>query len=684
MSLFDKIAQPEHAGRLSTATQEGTVVGWFPAVITDMNDPTGLNRVKVRADIFDDSQNLPCSNDGWAFVLEQTSGGEVGGVGTVSKKYTGAQVAVLPMLGDMTQLLVLGCIHNRQEIPSRELNRHEGLCGDISLNGICHVQDDRTGREISSMPSGLVNFSSPKGDQLTQTPGGAKSLVGHDGGISQSNKNCSSNLTPEGDVKSANAAGASFGLTSKGVVNLEDKMGAGLLLDGESKATFMGTRTPLAGAVKALERVLPDIVAKAAELIKVIELFPDNQAFKGQLEELLKELPKAQELLGQVADFGIEAIGKSLLPQAQAAIDHDTAGLKAIAEKALDTDNPVEYLKKELPPEQKIPDTLAGQLKGLSHDRPLQVQSIVSALVPGGFDSIKRAIGMGVESLLPEVNNLLTSIPQIEIGTATPEELEQYQQLISQVTQQLNIKLPNLDAEELITKYLEGGDPYRLILGTQAIAMVDQVSGLLENLSLENIADQIESLHQSVGQLLNSLDSGQRGGTINLTKDSAEVKANPDGAVMRLEGDKATIKPSQTDLAPSMEISMAQAALVGAGGSSRIFADKVSAGLATAFGGFSFGSSGGVMNAIGSFVQSVVARKGDTSGANFELAGNLLQLSHGDKRSPNHALRIDADGIWADDVNLADLSDPERFWAIYQPRIVTLIAASIPPAPTVP
>jgi hypothetical protein len=107
MAIFDRIAQPDRSEGLSTATQEGQVMGWFPATITDMNDPTGLNRVKVKAGLFDDLSNLPAGNDGWAFVLEQTTGGEVGGVGTIPKKYEGSQVAVLPMLGDTTQLLVL-------------------------------------------------------------------------------------------------------------------------------------------------------------------------------------------------------------------------------------------------------------------------------------------------------------------------------------------------------------------------------------------------------------------------------------------------------------------------------------------------------------------------------------------------------------------------------------------------
>ena len=171
---------------------------------------------------------------------------------------------------------------------------------------------------------------------------------------------------------------------------------------------------------------------------------------------------------------------------------------------------------------------------------------------------------------------------------------------------------------------------------------------------------------------------------MNLTKDSAEIKANPDGAVMKLEGDKATIKPSQTDLAPSMEVTMLQAALVGAGGSSRVFADQASAGLATAFGGFSFGSGGGIMECFGKFAQTVKGKVGDSSGSNFSLTGESLSLSHGLPNSPNHELRVNQSGIFADNVNLADLADPERFWAVYLPRINTLIAASIPPVTPTP
>lgn len=704
MGIFDRIAQPDRAEGLSTATQEGQIPGWFPAVITDVNDPTGLQRVKVRSDLFDPTNDMPNGIDGWAVCLETTTGGNVGGVGSISPKYVGAQIAVLPMLGDPTQLLVLGCIPNRKEPPSVEFDRHRQLFGEASLGGTTKIHDDRTGASIVSTPADLITYSSAKGDHLTQTPGGAKITAFADGGISHENQNASSNITSTGDIKSGNNAGVSFGMTSDGKVSLEDKVGAGLALDGAANATFQGTRTPLAGTIKAIQRVLPGLLSQVSELIPALISNPENGILQGQLQDLLGQLPEAQTLLTNLSDFGTDTIGKSLLPQAQATINLGIDQIKPIAEAAIAVADPVDYLKKNLPLEQvkNLPDTLSNQLIALSHNPAIQVQAIISALIPEGFGSVKNILGAGLESLLPQVNTLLKSIPEIDQAIATPEEIEAWQKKITEVVGSIQEKLPNLDANSLVQTFLSGGDPYRTIIGANAVSSINSVTESISSLTakldsgiqgilkeLDSLPQQLEQLNTQVSTMLNSLNSDERGGTLNLTEKTAEIKANPDGAIMTLDGATATIKPSQNDLAPSMQITMAQAALVGAGGSSRVFADAASAGLATAWGGFSFGSAGGTMKAIGSFAQTVVTKENDLSGSNFDLSGDKLLLSHGLKETPNHELKIDASGIFADGVNLADLSDPERFWAIYYGRIIGLISAAIaaiPPAtpPTTP
>lgn len=698
MALFDKVARPDRPEGQNTAMSEGQVMGWLPAIVTDTNDPTGLNRVKVRCDLIDPLNNLPNGIDGWLPVGQLTTGGEFGGVGTIRRVPMGAQVAIEAMMGDPTQFMVTWCIPNRFEPPNRELSNNDGFTGETTEGGTIKLLDDRTGATINATPSGLTTYSSAKGDKLVQTPGGGKSVMFSDGAISQENKKASTNISVDGDIKSSNSAGVTLGLSSKGSVELEDKMGAGLKLDGDKNATFQGTRTPLAGTVKALERLLPGLISEASQLVRAITADPFNNVLIGRLEELLGKLPEAQNLLQELSDFGTEAIGKSLLPQATAAINGGIDQLKIIAEQAIQEPDPVEYLKKELTDDQfkKIPENLTVTLNALSHDPPLQVQSIVSSLVDGGFDSIKQVIGMGVETLLPQVDRLLKTIPEIDEAIATPEEIEAWQKIVDEITANIQSQVPNLDAVDLVNKYLAGGDPFRTILGSQAQSLIADVTDLLNNdlfsggidnllNQIETLPEQLNGLNAKVSQMLNSLDSSQRGGLMNLTKDSAEIKANPDGAVMRLEGDKATIKPSQTDLAPSMEVTMAQAALVGAGGASRVFADQASAGLATAFGGFSFGSAGGIMQAIGKFAQTVKTKVSDLSGSNFDLTGDSLKLSHGLPESPNHELRIDQDGIFADDVNLADLADPDRFWTLYyRDRVLTLIQENIPPTPPTP
>lgn len=695
MALFDRIARPDRPEGQNTAMTEGQVIGWLPAVVTDTNDPTGLNRVKVRCDLIDPEKNLPNGVDGWLPVGQLTTGGDYGGVGTIRRLPMGAQVAILAMMGDPTQFMVAWCIPNRFEPPNRELNNNDGLTGETTEGGTVKLLDDRSGATINATPSGLTTYSSPKGDKLVQTPGGGKSTMFADGAIAQENKEASTNITKDGDIKSVNSAGVTFGLSSKGSVDLEDKSGAGLKLDGEKNATFQGTRTPLAGTVKALERLLPGLISEASQLVTAILDQPDNGILIGRLEALLEKVPEAQGLLKELSDFGTEAIGKSLLPQAQSVIDGGVDQLKVIAEQAIKEPDPVEYLKKELPEEQakKIPDTLPSQLDALSHDSPLQVQSIISSLVDGGFDSIKRVLGMGLETVLPQVNGLLESIPEIDLEIATPEEIEEWQKVVDEVTSSIQSQVPNLDAVELVEKYLAGNDPFRTILGSQAQSLIGDVTDLLsgdlfsggiENLlsQLETLPEQLNGLNEKVSQMLNSLDSTQRGGVMNLTKDSAEIKSSPDGAIMSLKEGVATIKPSQTDLVPSMEVTAFQAALVGAGGSSRVFADKVSAGLATAFGGFSFGSGGGVMEAIGKLAQTVKDKIGDVSGSNFNLTGKSLKLSHGLPDSPNHELVINEEGIFADDVNIADLADPDRFWDLYyRDRVLALIQENMPVTP---
>lgn len=209
------ITHPEHAESHATHLREGYFMGCLPAIVTSVNDPKKAGRIKARANLIDDLNDLPNATDGWipvltSYVLTDTPGGKI------SPLQVGSQVVLVPIAGQMDNWLCFGAVHTSAEPPHPSHDLYEGTYGEQTPEGITHVRSGDAA-EVKTYPHGVIKGVSATGDVITKT--NDTTVTQSAGGVVLlENKASSMNMSPTGTVGIINATGNRIDLSDTGTI----------------------------------------------------------------------------------------------------------------------------------------------------------------------------------------------------------------------------------------------------------------------------------------------------------------------------------------------------------------------------------------------------------------------------------------------------------------------------------
>ena len=464
MSKLEKIAGRNSPESLNTPLAQGLIVGWIPGEITDLRDPEGLGRIQVRSDVIAEDVNLPNSS-GMATVMEEfVCNAQPGGAHKFLQ--VGTQVAMLPMLGSASQLLIIGCLPSRVDRPHPELNRANQLYGTATPGQVFKFNNDREASSIQAYPHGVVQHVSGQGDLTMQTEQQASMQLNRDGTAKIENPKSSTVHAPDGTISQQNSAGAIKVLDSKGNVQLTSKGQSTLSLLGD-RAQMTGPPSKISGALKNIQQQISGHLGVGKNILNHLLGISKDLGFGGDLNQLLLEasgvLSKLETGIGTTINQGIAAIdqlgtlsardlGEHLLPQIESAISLNLPEIAPLLKLAIEDLNHtwattppfvdgaiattyeadlISTISKSLPPELSPhfnPERIGPVLAGLNHSSTAQVQALIEDLTPAGFPAVKNLSASG---LLPTVAQIESTMKTSIVDPITnrpyePQEIEEF------------------------------------------------------------------------------------------------------------------------------------------------------------------------------------------------------------------------------------------------------------------
>jgi|GEM_PF-2979695 hypothetical protein len=464
MVSLEKFVRPDFAEGRFTDLNEGRIMGGIPAEITSLDDPEKIGRIQVCCPLIDDTANLPNGEDGWVHVIELFTNNATPG-GDHRLLHLGSQVILLPILGHPNQMILLGCIPNRVDRPSPEVNRAEGLYGHQTQNGIFKIRNDKEQSEINAFPHGVTQHISGAGDITQQTKEGAKMQLKADGTVRNENPKSSTTLAPDGSVETRNAASGTSVLTKDGNWEIKSKNQASLKLNA-GDAVMEGPKSQLSSLVSDLKQKLAGPLGQGESLVRQIEGLKDSigtmsvdnllvqlpQAI-ASVNEIIKSFPDALDTLNELKKFSVEELGDSLMGQANHFLDKGIGNIIPVIQKVLSSPGSIEDKVNELVlnlgytgSKQDLQRTLSS-LDGMPD---IQTQAVVSLVAPGGFEASQNIFGLGLESSLAKLDLHLNSTrPVLELNQefTTSSSSDQVQGL-SSTNQDLNLA----KVSEMLTK----------------------------------------------------------------------------------------------------------------------------------------------------------------------------------------------------------------------------------------
>ena len=334
------------------------------------------------------------------------------------------------MFGDPKQLLLLGCINNRVDRPSPELDRSKGLHGHQTPGGVFHVNNDTDASKIETYPHGVVEHISAKGDRITQTRDGARIQLKQDGTVQTENNNSSTTLNPDGTVLTRNAKGGAALLSNSGEWLMKSSSTATLKL-ASAKAELGGPASSLSGLLQGVQQSVPgslgDIDKAFTQVSNLIKQFQSGgnalailnkiKPLLGNLQGAIEKLPTGIDSLNQItSQNSINQLGTALMGQAERFMTNGLATVVPIISKIVNEVSP-EKLKdaliKAVPQLAKVD---LSPLALLSYNPDLQIQYLTGALAPDGFESVQNIIGTGLHT---NMQDLYTSFNEIQQNIPT-------------------------------------------------------------------------------------------------------------------------------------------------------------------------------------------------------------------------------------------------------------------------
>lgn len=317
------LTHPEHAESHATHLREGYFMGCLPAVVTSVNDPNKAGRIKARANLIDEFNDLPNATDGWIpvttrYVLTDTPGGDI------APLQVGSQIILIPIMGKMDNWICIGAIHTSAEPPHASHDINNGTYGERTPEGITHVRSGDAA-EVKTYPHGVVKGVSATGDVTTKT-NDTTVTQSADGKVHIENKASSMSMSPTGTVGIVNAVGSSIALNDKGTINVASAH--------KSSMTFVDGKVEIAGPPKGGSK---DIESYKKSLAKSMGGLNEMFASIGNIDLNNLNAESINATIGTVND--VISKGQAVMADYEAAKVKATALLDTIAR------NPAEAIK---------------------------------------------------------------------------------------------------------------------------------------------------------------------------------------------------------------------------------------------------------------------------------------------------------------------------------------------------
>ncbi|MBW4514568.1 MAG: hypothetical protein KME11_05025 [Timaviella obliquedivisa GSE-PSE-MK23-08B] len=614
---IDRLLRPNLIESHTQEWKDGTVPGWIPGILTGIEnddiDPEGLGRIKVKCDLISATDNLPNGWDGWVWVLEDfVNNSGVGGSHRLLQ--AGTQIALLPMLGNPQQLLMLGCLHSRIDRPNPMFNRAKGVHGTHTPGEVMSIKDDVNAERTDGYPNGVIQQVSRAGDVINQTQGGARSHLQADGTVNIENPLASTVLSAEGDITQRSAGDAVSILGSDGAAVIRSEA-FGSELNLAAIESVLSAPMPAIGTLinqaKQITGKLGEGMNLISELNQRFELGLDNQL--SQVSNTLQRLEKGvgtaaaqgADVLDKLQEFSVDDFGKLLSSQVEQALDPAIASLARDLPSLLENfDFPRinEFLKTE--GLNILPDELEATLRGLSHQPTLQAEMILSEVLPNGYESFANLSALELHGTISQVQELIDSLVLSQAVVerdatlaVSPKEraitpdldlqagIEKVWKLLPEGIQ-AHLEKPKFTelVRGVVTGESEIGDLFTNVLGQRAKGAIANASQALGR-ALPTLRE-IPQLRASLAENPPSLPALEQ----VMSQFSEQLTPALDEALGALNQSFHSI-PS-TLPTPRVVANAVMSELRSASGVSQVFASDAGAGLSTPWGSFGIGSGG--------------------------------------------------------------------------------------------
>jgi len=490
VTSFDRLLRPEFASGKATHLQEGFVMGWVPGIITSLEDPGGLQRIKCTCNLIDSSTNLPNAEDAMVWVLKGFTTNAIPGGSEVPLE-VGCQVALLPMFGDPRQMLLLGCLNSQIDKPHPIFSRTEGVYGSVTRQEVFDISNDQEQSNIKAYPHGVVQAVTKDGNVIAQTQGGASQVLKQDGTILTQNPKAGFTLDQKGEIIHSVESGAKSVLDSQGRVQIENAFGGKLLLmNNQSKLT--GPPTSLSGLMGQVKG-LGGILGKATSVLKSLKgLSFDPATIAATITEgsgLLQSLGSAAGslsggggIMGALSNLPISEFILATQPQLAIAASLDLPSLagslsQLVQGKASIRDIVGDIAQKAL--ERSLPINIPGVtslVSSLYHNPERLVESAVSLFVPGGFSEIENLAGMGILQAIPAIEQSLSAI-SFRKNNSNVNDLPQdsIASLLDSLRSHFTPDLQSLISESVVRAAIDDDDPLAYLIAKLQISQIENL-----------------------------------------------------------------------------------------------------------------------------------------------------------------------------------------------------------------
>jgi hypothetical protein len=482
---FESIFKTDTVESHATHLKEGFMMGWVPGIITDLRDPEMIGRVKVRCDLLAENVDLPNENDGWVWVTEEFCLANRPG-GTHRMLEVGTQVAMIPMMGDARQMLIIGCLPSRVDRPPEGADRAEKRHGKQTPGGVIEMNDDKRGAKVTSFPHGVLQGITGTGDIIYETRDKARFSLSQNGNSQLGNDLASLQAGKNGDVSLFSGGSASANFSADGSVAIASPNNSVLSLDGNT-ALVTGPNPQVSQRLNQLKGLLLGSFYFATQDLTIIERITDD--FTSDKIQALVFLEKTRPVLKRLHQGLATNLSKSVKDFEQlkehSAVDFAKCcegqikealrlGLGELIKTVQATagksgDEIIESLKNEIPDKfinnldlgnrlevfRKLSD-VKSTLNALKYNPDFQAQLIVSTLVPQGWASVEILFGLGIADKIEELEEAINPKEKLSqlVTTMTPaDEKKWWEDLSDRIN---GVKgLLNSDLVEFISDKLE-------------------------------------------------------------------------------------------------------------------------------------------------------------------------------------------------------------------------------------